>query len=90
MGGVFSYSEGESNLLRCKTTFLSHIISIEGVVTDLVKLAAVKEWPTPANVSKKGQTFIWDAPVEHAFAQLKAWSATAGISRHYEDFYPGH
>jgi hypothetical protein len=31
------------------STFLGHIVSPEGVSSDLEKLKAVKEWPTPKN-----------------------------------------
>ena len=39
-------------LLRRETAFLEHIVSGQGVATDLAQVAAVKEWPTPANESE--------------------------------------
>lgn len=39
-------------LLTRETAFLGHIVSARGVATDPAKVTAVKDWPTPANVSE--------------------------------------
>lgn len=51
---------GKCNLLRRKTTFLGHVICTESVATDLAKVATVKDWPTPENMSFLGCGVSWD------------------------------
>lgn len=40
------------DLLQHKTTFLRHVLIMEGIATDLAKVAVVKNWPTPTNVQQ--------------------------------------
>ncbi|KAJ8406839.1 hypothetical protein AAFF_G00297550 [Aldrovandia affinis] len=37
-------------LFRRETAFLGHVVSADGVATDLAKIAAVCDWPPPTNV----------------------------------------
>ncbi|KAJ8385322.1 hypothetical protein AAFF_G00190380 [Aldrovandia affinis] len=38
-------------LFRRETAFLGHIVSADGIATDPAKIAAVRDWPPPTNVS---------------------------------------
>ncbi|KAJ8400166.1 hypothetical protein AAFF_G00398600 [Aldrovandia affinis] len=38
-------------LFRRETAFLGHVVSTDGVATDPAKIAAVRDWPPPTNVS---------------------------------------
>ncbi|KAJ8395018.1 hypothetical protein AAFF_G00039690 [Aldrovandia affinis] len=38
-------------LFRRETTFLGHVVSTGGVSTNPAKIAAVRDWPLPTNVS---------------------------------------
>ncbi|KAJ8416248.1 hypothetical protein AAFF_G00382700 [Aldrovandia affinis] len=33
-----------------ETAFLGHVVSADGVATDLAKIAAVRDWPPPTNI----------------------------------------
>ncbi|KAJ8406835.1 hypothetical protein AAFF_G00297510 [Aldrovandia affinis] len=44
-------------LFRRETTFLGHVVSAGGVATDPAKIAAVRDWPPPTNVSNL-QSFL--------------------------------
>jgi hypothetical protein len=39
-------------LFAKKVTYLGHVVSVEGIATDPTKIAIVKEWPVPANVTE--------------------------------------
>ncbi len=40
------------NLLTRQTQFLGHVVSKSGVATDPTKVAAVRDWPPPTNISE--------------------------------------
>ncbi len=40
------------NLLTCQTQFLEHMVSESGVATDPTKVAAVRDWPPPTNITE--------------------------------------
>ncbi len=40
------------NLLTRQTQFLGHVVSESGVATDPTKVAAVRDWPPPTNISE--------------------------------------
>ncbi|CAC5379680.1 unnamed protein product [Mytilus coruscus] len=50
-------------LCTTKVRFLGHIVSEEGISTDPDKIKAVKEWPTPTNITEKS-----DKGLEHFVA----------------------
>ena len=39
-------------LFRQHIAYLGHVISTEGVATDEVKIDAIKNWPTPTNITE--------------------------------------
>ena len=39
-------------LFQLKLAYLGHVISAEGVATDESKIEAIKNWPTPTNVTE--------------------------------------
>ena len=44
----------ECELFRHRVKFLGHVVSDEGVATDLEKIAVVTNWPLPQNVKDVG------------------------------------
>ncbi|CAC5418553.1 unnamed protein product [Mytilus coruscus] len=59
-------------LCTTKVRFLGHIVSEEGISTDPDKIKAVKEWPTPTNITEVLFLFrsLWkcDEGLEHVVA----------------------
>ena len=49
------------NLFRREVTYLGHVISADGVVTDPSKTAAIDEWPMPTTVIDV-RRFVGHAP----------------------------
>ncbi|KAM6968624.1 retrovirus-related Pol polyprotein from transposon 412 [Tautogolabrus adspersus] len=51
-GAGLRLNPAKCHLLTRETAFLGHVVSAHGVATDPVKVAAVQDWPTPANISE--------------------------------------
>ncbi|XP_062188886.1 uncharacterized protein LOC133892188 [Phragmites australis] len=65
-----------TNLEKCtfctdQVVFLGFVVSGSGIQVDESKVKAIKDWPTPENVSQKGVAFQWGEPQEKAFQELK-------------------
>ncbi|KAJ8386845.1 hypothetical protein AAFF_G00166400 [Aldrovandia affinis] len=55
-------------LFRRETTFLGHVVSADGVATDPAKIAAVRDWPPPTNISDL-QSFLGLASYYRRYVQ---------------------
>jgi len=51
------HKPSKCKLLRLEVSFLGHVVSGERVATDLEKISAVKEWPSPTDV-KEVRSFL--------------------------------
>lgn len=45
-------------LFKREVKFLGHIVNGEGVATELAKVAAIRDWPTP-RTTKEVRSFLW-------------------------------
>ncbi|XP_073063956.1 uncharacterized protein [Primulina eburnea] len=65
-----------ANLKKCdfctsKLVFLGFVVSSQGIQVDEDKVSAIRDWPTPANVSQKHVPFHWGEEQEKSFNIIK-------------------
>ncbi|XP_066354595.1 uncharacterized protein [Miscanthus floridulus] len=64
------------NIAKCTfctnhVVFLGFVVSADGIQVDEEKVKAIKDWPTPTNVSQKDVPFKWGDEQDQAFNELK-------------------
>ncbi|XP_066374968.1 uncharacterized protein, partial [Miscanthus floridulus] len=64
------------NIAKCtfctdRVVFLGFVVSTDGIQVDEEKVKAIKDWPTPTNVSQKDVPFKWGNEQDQAFNELK-------------------
>ncbi|XP_025791789.1 uncharacterized protein LOC112872970, partial [Panicum hallii] len=64
------------NIAKCtfctdRVVFLGFVVSADGIQVDEEKVKAIKDWPTPVNVSQKDVPFKWGDEQDQAFNELK-------------------
>ncbi|XP_066379279.1 uncharacterized protein [Miscanthus floridulus] len=64
------------NIAKCtfctdRVVFLGFVVSADGIQVDEEKVKAIKDWPTPTNVSQKDVPFKWGNEQDQAFNELK-------------------
>nr|XP_034591764.1 uncharacterized protein LOC117853544 [Setaria viridis] len=64
------------NIAKCTfctdhVVFLGFVVSADGIQVDEEKIKAIKDWPTPTNVSQKDVPFKWGDEQDQAFNELK-------------------
>ncbi|XP_021311863.1 uncharacterized protein LOC110433677 [Sorghum bicolor] len=65
-----------ANIAKCtfctdRVVFLGFVVTADGIQVDEEKVKAIKDWPTPTNVSQKDVPFKWGDDQEQAFVELK-------------------
>ncbi|XP_021319205.1 uncharacterized protein LOC110436431 [Sorghum bicolor] len=65
-----------ANIAKCtfctdRVVFLGFVVTADGIQVDEEKVKAIKDWPTPTNLTKKDVPFKWGDDQEQAFVELK-------------------
>ena len=76
---VLRLGPAQCHLFRRRVTFLGRVVSASGIGSDLEKVAAVAEWPRPADVSEVRTFVAWRPIVGPLFRIFLGWPAPAQL-----------